>query len=117
MGAPEQFYQGHDQYPDTQSAALMFLDQYSRIAPTPAASEGTAFMQKGKSDKKSTRGGDLDKKKGKERRRRTPLSTCGAFIVIRLAIQLVFASMLTPMTTAAVHPVSRKILCQNKLNL
>ena len=66
------FTKGHDQYPKTRSTALMNLDRYSRTAPTPAASEGTAFTQKGKSGRKSTRKCDFDKKKeGEEEKKKT----------------------------------------------
>ena len=57
------YTKGNDQYPKTRSTALMFLDHYSCINPTPAGSEGTAFTQKEKSEKKGKGGGDLDKKK------------------------------------------------------
>ena len=74
------FTKGHDQYSDTQSMALMFLDRYSRTAPTPAASEGPAFMQKGKSSKKGTRGGNLDKKKeGEGEKKKDPFVNMWCF--------------------------------------
>ena len=54
---------GNNQYPETRSMALMFLNHYSRGHPTLAGSEGAAFAQKGKSRKKGKGGADLDKKK------------------------------------------------------
>ena len=55
------YTKGNDQYPKTHSAALMFLDRYSKSTPPVAISEGTYFTQRGKSCKKKKAGGDKDK--------------------------------------------------------
>ena len=57
------YMKGNDQYPETRSTALLFLDRYSHVNPTPTGTEGTAFAHRGKSGKKGKGGGDLDKKK------------------------------------------------------
>ena len=72
------FIMGSDHLTEDRSAALMFLDRYSKANPPPMVSEGTSFAQKGAPGKKT---GGVKRKWQKrrivrgERNQRTPIKT------------------------------------------
>jgi hypothetical protein len=78
------FTKGSDKYPENCSQALLFLDRYSKSAPTDSGSHGTAFAQKGGrpkkgEEKKRSSGGKQEKKKDydKEYFKDKPCFKCG----------------------------------------
>ena len=78
------FTKGSDKYPENCSQALLFLDRYSKSAPTDSGSHGTAFAQKGGrpkkgEEKKGCSGGKQEKKKDYEKEyfKDKPCFKCG----------------------------------------
>ena len=54
----DDFTKGSDNYPVTPQQTLLLLDKYSKKPTVVAASEGTAFAQKGKKGEAKKAGGD-----------------------------------------------------------